>query len=60
MALKSSSKCNYKPYWLLKEKEKKKKKQLLLLAQVGVILHVGQERPLAFLLQHQVIGSSSV
>lgn len=27
MALKSSFKCNYKPYWLLKEREGKKKKR---------------------------------
>lgn len=42
MALKSSFKCNYKPYWLLKEREGKKKKKKennpLLLALVRVIL----------------------
>lgn len=38
MALKSSFKCNYKPYWLLKEERGKKKNNPLLLALVRVIL----------------------
>jgi len=57
MALKSSFKCNYKPYWLLKERLKK---HSLPPALEGAILWMRQAKPVAFLLWHQVVVSGNV